>query len=134
MTLHMEYVIGLDIGTTHCKAVAVSISGSVLQQWQTGYPTIQSVDGQSEQDPEVIFDKVIELLHKAITGVSKEHRLEAVAFSSAMHSILAVDEQNCPLTNAFTWADMQSEKVANRMLSEGKQQALYPIVGVPIHP
>jgi gluconokinase len=134
MTILMEYVIGLDIGTTHCKAVAVTIEGIVLQQWQTGYPTIQAIDGQSEQDPEVIFNNVIELLRKAITGVSKEYKPKAIAFSSAMHSILAVDDHNLPLTNAFTWADTQSEKIASRMLAEGKQQVLYPIVGVPIHP
>ena len=44
----MEYVIGLDIGTTHCKAVAVTIEGEVLQQWQTGYPIIQSIYGYIE--------------------------------------------------------------------------------------
>jgi gluconokinase len=130
----MEYVIGLDIGTTHCKAVAVTIEGTVVQQWQTGYPTIQTLDGQSEQDPEVIFEKVIQLLHQAIQGVSREHKLVAIAFSSAMHSILAVDESGRSLTNAFTWADTRSKDIAGKMLKEGKQQLLYPAIGVPIHP
>ena len=130
----MEYVIGLDIGTTHCKAVAMSVQGHFIQQLQAGYPTIQNVDGQSEQDPEVIFNNVIELLQKTISSVTSEYQLKAVAFSSAMHSIIAVDKNGKPLTNAFTWADTRSEEFAKKLLKEGKQTLLYPSIGIPIHP
>jgi gluconokinase len=130
----MEYVIGLDIGTTHCKAVAMSVQGHFIQQLQAGYPTIQHIDGQSEQDPEVIFNTVIELLQKTISSVTKEHQLKSIAFSSAMHSILAVEKNGKPLTNAFTWADTRSEEFAKKLLKEGKQTLLYSSIGVPIHP
>jgi len=129
----MEYVIGLDIGTTHCKAVAITVNGTFLQQVQAGYPTIQIEEGQSEQDPSVIFNTIVELLRKTITSLT-DYRLKSVSFSSAMHSILAVDKNNHPLTNALTWADTRSEQVAKRLLEQGKQELLYPSTGVPIHP
>ena len=129
----MEYVIGLDIGTTHCKALAITVDGTFLQQVQAGYPTIQREEGQSEQEPDLILNTVVELLRKTITSISK-HQLKAISFSAAMHSILAVDKQNRPLTNALTWADTRSEEIARRLLDEGKQTILYPSTGVPIHP
>jgi len=130
----MEYVIGIDIGTTHCKSVALTVGGHLLQQLQGGYPTIQQADGQSEQEPEVIFSRVIELLQKTISGQKREHELKAISFSSAMHSIFPVDRSGIPLTNAFTWADTRSEPFARQLLNNGIQKELYPAIGVPLHP
>jgi gluconokinase len=129
----MEYVIGIDIGTTHCKSVAMSVHGELLKQIQSGYPTIQQFTGQSEQEPEAVFNEVIELLHQTISDLG-QHQLQAIAFSSAMHSIMAVDNEGKPLTNAYTWADIRSEEIADRWIAEGKQQLLYASIGVPLHP
>lgn len=130
----MEYVIGLDIGTTHCKSVALSLGGELLQQWQSAYPTIQNGEGQSEQEPDLIFSRVLELLQKTINKLQPQHELKAIAFSSAMHSIIPVDRSGIPLTNAFTWADTRSSSVARHLLDNGKQDVLYPTTGVPLHP
>jgi gluconokinase len=132
--LLMEYVIGVDIGTTHCKCVALTPGGEVLLQVQASYPTIQHIQGQSEQEPDIIFNRVLELLHKTIVGLKDEYELKAVAFSSAMHSIVPVDKSGIPLTNAFTWADTRSNAYAMELIENGQQSVLYPRVGVPIHP
>src|SRR4030095_16828904 len=130
----MEYVIGIDIGTTHCKSVALTVSGELLLQLQSGYPTIQHGEGQSEQETEVIFKRVVELIQKTVQPLQAQYNLKAIAFSSAMHSILPVDGSGIPLTNAFTWADTRSSKVAEQLVESGKQKKLYPATGVPIHP
>ena len=130
----MEYVIGVDIGTTHCKCVAISTIGEVLLQLQTSYPTIQHSQGQSEQEPDLIFNTVLQLLQETIIGLKQQHELRAIAFSSAMHSIIPVDRSGIPLTNAFTWADTRSNPHAIDLIEKGKQEVLYPRVGVPIHP
>ena len=132
--LPMEYVIGIDIGTTHCKSVALTVSGELLLQLQSGYPTIQHGEGQSEQEPEVIFRRVVELIQKTVQPLQAQYNLKSIAFSSAMHSILPVDGSGIPLTNAFTWADTRSSKVAEQLVESGKQRKLYPATGVPIHP
>ena len=130
----MEYVIGVDIGTTHCKCVAITPSGEVLLQVQASYPTIQHTQGQSEQEPDIILNRVLELLQKTISGLRQEHKLKAVAFSSAMHSIIPVDKSGIPLSNAFTWADTRSNANATELIEKGNQDVLYPRIGVPIHP
>ena len=130
----MEYVIGVDIGTTHCKTVAITPSGEVLLQLQASYPTIQHIQGQSEQEPDTIFNRVIELLQETTHSLRGEYQLKAVAFSSAMHSIIPVDKSGIPLTNAFTWADTRSNEYAMELIEKGEQEVLYPRIGVPIHP
>jgi len=115
----MDYVIGVDIGTTHCKTVAITPSGEVLLQLQASYPTIQHVHGQSEQEPDTIFNRILELLQETIRVLKDKYQLKAVAFSSAMHSIIPVDKSGIPLTNAFTWADTRSNEYAMELIEKG---------------
>lgn len=134
----MNFVLGIDIGTTHCKAVSLAVNGKVLYEDKADYPTFQSIPGQSEQDAEMIFAEVLQLLQRSLTWL-KNHSVEgyalsAVCFSSAMHSIMVVDAAGKPLTNAFTWADTRSNEYAMqlRQLPLGKQ--LYSVTGTPVHP
>ena len=48
----MQYIIGVDIGTTHTKAVVITTEGKVPEEIKTGYPTHQPLPGYSEQNPE----------------------------------------------------------------------------------
>jgi gluconokinase len=135
----MKFVLGIDIGTTHCKAVALATDGTVLHENRADYPTIQAQPGQSEQDAEMIFAELIQVLQQAITSLgahnnNAEHQLTAVCFSSAMHSLLAVDAAGKPLTNAFTWADTRSNEYALHLRSQPYAELLYERTGTPVHP
>lgn len=131
----MQFVLGLDIGTTHCKAVLLADNGKVLYEDKAGYPTFQSIAGQSEQDAAIIFEKVLLLLQRSFIWTKEQgHILSAVCFSSAMHSILAVDAAGKPLTNAFTWADTRSNEHAVQLRQLPVAKQLYSVTGTPVHP
>lgn len=132
----MQFVLGIDIGTTHCKAVSLAVDGTVLHEDKADYPTFQSMPGQSEQDAEIIFSEILQLLQRAFGWYKNngQHQLNAVCFSSAMHSIMAVDANGKPLTNAFTWADTRSNEQALQLRGLAVARQLYNRTGTPIHP
>src|SRR5688572_21972184 len=103
----MQYILGVDIGTTHCKAVALGRDGLPLDELRASYPTIQSEPGQSEQDPDKVMDAVFQVLHESALQL-QDDQLNAVCISAAMHSVLAVDDQGTPITPAYMWADTRS--------------------------
>ena len=129
----MQYILGIDIGTTHCKAVVMAADGTLLHQAKAGYSTMQSLAGQSEQDAEIVFGSVLEVLQQSVVAL-RAHKLGAVCFSAAMHSVLAVDQSGGPLTNAFTWADTRSNAYALQLRQHADAQELYARTGTPIHP
>lgn len=129
----MRYILGVDIGTTHCKAVALAVDGKLLHQAKAGYPTIQSYAGQSEQDATVIFGAVLDVLQQSIFSL-RQQELSAVCFSAAMHSIMAVNASVEPLTNAFTWADTRGNAYAQEVRASKDAYDLYARTGTPIHP
>src|SRR4029079_2273869 len=74
---------------------------------------------------------------KVMTAVLKStvaHQLAGVAFSSAMHGLIAVDEKGQPLTNMITWADLRSTEYAMRLKFSELGHKIYERTGTPIHP
>ena len=48
----MTQLVGLDVGTTGVKAIAISPDGDVLARAEEGYPLSMPRPGWAEQDPE----------------------------------------------------------------------------------
>lgn len=130
----MQYFVGVDIGTTHTKAVMVTATGKVLQEKKAGYPTHQPFPGYSEQDPDQIFTAVLDVLGGVLAFINDKENLTAVCFSAAMHSIMAINEQGRPLTPLYTWADTRSIKYTVELKSTEKGKRIYLETGTPVHP
>lgn len=51
-----------------------------------------------------------------------------------MHSVIAMDENDKPLTSCITWADNRSEGWAHKIKEEMNGHNIYKRTGTPIHP
>ncbi|RYG50333.1 MAG: gluconate kinase [Chitinophagaceae bacterium] len=130
----MQYIIGIDIGTTHTKAVVTSANAEVLTEVKAGYPSFQPAAGYHEQDPRQLLEAVIEVLSKAVHSVPEKENILVVSFSAAMHSLMAVDRKGQPLTNLWTWADTRSQETATLHKNSLPGHRIYQQTGTPIHP
>src|SRR4051812_24758211 len=92
-----KYMIGIDIGTTSTKAVLFSKEGEVITSFSKGYPLYSPTPSVAEQDPAEIYQAVVLAIGEVMTksGIQKEE-LGFVSFSSAMHSLIAVDANGEP--------------------------------------
>ena len=125
-------IIAIDIGTSNCKAVVVNSKAKVLQSFQSSTSPIVPKPGWNEQDVDEIFDAVFKLLQQSI-NFCKEENVACISFSSAMHSLLAVDKNGKPLMNMLTWADLRSAKYAHALEQKPIAKKLYETTGVPVH-
>ncbi|WP_322923463.1 gluconokinase [Paenibacillus campi] len=129
------YMIGVDIGTTSTKAVLFQENGKVITTANIGYPLYTPMPATAEQDPDEIWHAVLNTIASVMkeSGISPQQVL-FVSFSSAMHSLIAVDEQGKPLTRCITWADNRSAPYARKLKQELNGHDLYMRTGTPIHP
>lgn len=125
------YILGIDIGTGSTKAVAVALTGEVLGVTQQHYAINSPEPGYSEQDPVLIWHAFVQCLQEVTTKIG--FGPQAISFSSAMHSIIPVDEAGIPLAPMITWADARSEKIAQALRDSAKGEEIYRITGTPIH-
>lgn len=125
------YILGIDIGTGSTKAVAVALTGEVLGVTQQHYPINSPEPSYSEQDPVMIWHAFVRCLQEITIKIG--FGPQAISLSSAMHSIIPVDEAGVPLAPMITWADARSEKIAQALRDSAKGEEIYRITGTAIH-
>jgi sugar (pentulose or hexulose) kinase len=107
--------IGLDIGTTTVKALAFDQSGQRIAGSSAEVTTLLQ-DENAEQDPEHVYSLCVEVLAQtAASAIGSGYHLGRVGISAAMHSILAVSEDDTPLTNAMLWMDGRAHAEAEEL-------------------
>ncbi|WP_099159264.1 gluconokinase [Virgibacillus ndiopensis] len=129
-----SYYLGVDIGTTSTKSVLYTKNGEVVANHTINYPLHTPNPLVAEQDPIEIFDAVLGSIRETIRkgGIESNH-LNFISFSSAMHSLIAVDKNGDLLTNSITWADTRSAEYAKKIKEEHNGHEIYLRTGTPIH-
>ena len=126
--------VGIDIGTSNTKVIAITSEGEVRHATSRGYPLHTPQDGYVEQDPELVVEAVVGALKELASMTQADEHLVAASFSSAMHSVLLLDADNKPLTHVITWADTRSRETAHAMKGTPQAYEIYRRTGTPIHP
>ena len=127
----MTYIIGIDIGTGSTKAVAVNALGEVIHTTKASYPTLNPEPTYSEQAPELIWQAFVKCIIRTVDHLKEKP--VGIVLSSAMHSLIAVDENGSPLMNMITWADNRSSSIAGRIRESSLGEMIYEQSGTPIH-
>lgn len=128
-------VIGVDIGTTSTKVAAYDTFGQRRAEGESGYPLDEPQPGYAVQDPGKVLEAVLGVLRQVVGTVRRLGLpIAGVAFSSAMHSLLAIDEDGHPITASITWADLRAVEQAERLRQLPLGRDLHRHTGTPIHP
>lgn len=125
------YTLGIDIGTGSTKAVAIDVEGHVLHSEQVAYPTLTPRAGWSEQAPELIWQAFVKCISRTVKHFNTPPH--GIGLSTAMHSLIPVDEQGNALMNMITWADNRSATIAENLRDGSSGECLYQETGTPIH-
>jgi xylulokinase len=95
-------LIGLDVGTTGVKAIAISDSGEVLARAERRYELSTPQPGWAEQDPEDWW----RASQAALTDLGVEPA--AIGLSGQMHGLVVLDEGDRVLRPAILWNDQRT--------------------------
>lgn len=130
----MEYLIGLDLGTTATKAVLFKKDGEIVASSSHGYKLHRDSTGMAEESLEDIFEAVLITIREVSIHLEEEDELLAVSFSTQLHSLIAFDQEWQPLTRVITWADTRAVAFTDELKSSGQGFEIYQRTGTPIHP
>lgn len=128
-----EVVLGVDLGTTATKVVATRLDGRVVATAEQGYPLQTGEHGEAVQDPQSVLAAAAKALAECVERT--EGGICALSFSSAMHTLLALDRDGEPLTLALSWADHRAADIAKRLRADEELALeLHAATGAPVHP
>jgi xylulokinase len=96
-------LVGLDVGTTGVKALALSPEGDVLARAEESYDLSTPHPGWAEQDPEDWW-RAAERALAALGG-----QPTAIGLSGQMHGLVVLDDRDRVLRPAILWNDQRTE-------------------------
>src|SRR4051794_18490437 len=99
----MATVVGLDVGTTAVKALALSQDGSIVARAEREYGLSTPRPGWSEQDPEDWWRATEDALAALDVG-----RPDGIGLSGQMHGLVALDSADAVIRPAILWNDQRT--------------------------
>ncbi len=107
----MRCVLGLDIGTSSLKAVAVNSEGIVLASHTVHYPLYSVREGCFEQDPA----DWVNAAHEAIR-ILRDFEPVAIGLAGQMHGLVTLNEVGAVIRPAILWNDVRSVDACDQMI------------------
>jgi gluconokinase len=116
-------VVGVDIGTTGVKVAAVDAAAVCHVSAEREYSTQSPRPGWSEQDLDEVAVAAADAVREVAAGVRVSGwSIAGVAFSSAMHSLIALGSDGARLKPSVTWADGRTAEQARRLRASGETE------------
>lgn len=113
----MNYLIGIDVGTSATKTVLFDEAGKVIASASIAYPMLQPKNGWAEQRPEDWRDAVLATIRE-VTGrgdVPKEE-IKGIGISGQMHGLVMLDEAGEVIRPSIIWCDQRTGGEVEDML------------------
>lgn len=113
----MNYVIGVDLGTSATKTILVNEKGRTVCSAEYSYTMDTPQNGWAEQDPRIWRKAVLETLKEVMqrSGVNRDSVL-GLGLSGQMHGSVVLDENDEPVRKAILWCDQRSVRQTQEML------------------
>ena len=127
-------LMGLDIGTTGCKAVVFDVRGQPLSSHSEEYPLYHESDGRCELDPELVWNAISVAIQLTAAGTPQSDPVEAIGLSALGDAVTPVDRSGSALARSLTGhLDVRATAQAAWMSEHIGRQRLFQSTGVPVH-
>lgn len=123
----MEYLIGIDLGTSGTKTVLFDRDGAVVSSALVEYPMYQEQNGWAEQDPADWWHAAVETLRSVLAQSAIDPAdVKGIGISGQMHGLVMLDKGGAVLRKSIIWCDQRTaaeceeitEKVGAKRLIE----------------
>lgn len=125
-----DVVLGIDLGTTATKVIAVDRQAHVVASAERSSPMRTTADGFATHDPREVLDAAFRALREVAAG---DFTVRALSLTGAMHTLLGLDANGEPVTASLSWADNRAVEQTARLRGTPEGRALHRATGTPIH-
>lgn len=120
----MGRFIGLDVGTSSAKGLAIDETGAVLAEAEHSYPLSIPRPGWAEQDPNDWWHSA-----RIVLNSIEADRAEAIGLSGQMHGLVALGPDDRPLRPGILWNDGRSQRQCGQLEERLSREQLITLTG-----
>ncbi|MFR7479323.1 MAG: FGGY family carbohydrate kinase, partial [Acutalibacteraceae bacterium] len=128
----MQYLIGIDLGTSGTKTVLFDTKGNVIAHKTVEYPMYQPQNGWAEQDPQDWWNAAAETIRSVIaqSGVNPAD-IRGLGISGQMHGLVMLDKEGKVLRRSIIWCDQRTAKECEELTEKVGKERLIEITANP---
>ncbi|CAN5335325.1 xylulokinase [soil metagenome] len=126
-------LLGIDIGTSGCKAGIFDVDGNQVAFAKRSYDVIFSEGGGAELDSDEVIKKCFEAI-KECTAKAVPGSVKALSISSQGEAFTAIGQDNEILCNGMVSSDSRSKPYINGLVEAIGEEKLYNITGHTAYP
>lgn len=105
----MSVYLGIDIGTSGTKTLAMNAAGEILAEATAAYPLSHPKPLWSEQDPQDWWDATVKTVRKVVRAAKlKPTDVKAIGLSGQMHGSVFLDKNDQVVRPALLWNDQRT--------------------------
>ena len=125
-------LMGLDIGTTGCKAAVFDLEGRMITCAYREYSLLHPEPGWSELDTNDLWTKVKEVIREANSRLSSD-AVRTLSVSCQGEAVTPIDRDGQPLYNFSVSFDHRTVSQANWWRQNMGLEKIFKITGMPLH-
>ncbi|MBN2451806.1 MAG: hypothetical protein JXR77_15565 [Lentisphaeria bacterium] len=126
--------LGIDIGTSGCKAVVFDEEGHAIAAAAREYGTHMPRPGWAELDSDQVLRACVEVIRDAAGVGARTSPVRAIGISSQGEAFTALDAHGATLTHAMVSFDTRAAELAQTWPDRFGRGRLYRITGHTAHP
>ena len=129
----MDYLLGIDIGTSGTKGVLMDREGKISARAGREYSMDMPQPGWAEQDPEIWWKATIQVIREVIKESEvNPQQIRGIGLSGQMHGTVFLDKNLQPFRPAIIWADQRSSSQCEFIYQKIGKEQLADLTGNPI--
>jgi len=123
-----DVYIGLDLGTSGLKAVALAATGAILARASAVYPTRRPATGAAEQDTGD-WQRAVQQVMAQLGKVIAARRWRAIGLSGMIPALVTLGPDHQPNGPAITWQDSRADDLGDEFRERCGPGELYRLTG-----
>ena len=128
----MEYLIGIDLGTSGTKTVLFDKEGGVVASALAEYPLIQEKNGWAEQEPGDWWQAAVKTLRTVVAESAVDPAgIKGIGISGQMHGLVMLDQNGEVLRRSIIWCDQRTAEECVELTDRVVEKRLIDITANP---
>lgn len=128
----MDYVLGIDVGTTGTKSALFTGDGELVDIEYTSYPIAYPEEGWAEQDPQHWWEALAKTTRTVVERTGKGSAISSLSLSTQGGCLVLLDTNFTPVRPAVSWMDRRASAVSDQLVQRISVSELYHICGWPV--
>lgn len=129
----MSYLLGIDLGTTGVKVIAMDTAGKTAGEATEEYPLLTPRPGWAEQNPSEWWEAVKKSVRKMLrTSGINPSGIKGIGLTGQMHGAVFLDKNNSVIHPAILWCDQRTVKECAEIIERAGEERIFEITANPV--